>query len=80
LNGDSSSLTKRQVEILRLLADGKTTAEISSELGLSQTTVRNYIANLLAAMGVHNRLQAVVAAAKAGLLDGPSASEGEQAP
>ena len=71
MNGDSGSLTKRQVEILRLLADARTTAEIASELGLSQTTVRNYIANLLAAMGVHTRLQAVVAAARAGILDEP---------
>jgi DNA-binding NarL/FixJ family response regulator len=69
MSGDFGALTKRQVEILRLLAEGKTTGEIASELGLSRTTVRNYIANLLASMGVHNRLQAVVAAAKAGILD-----------
>jgi DNA-binding NarL/FixJ family response regulator len=66
---DDFSLTQRQVEVLRLLAEGKTTDEIAGALGLSRTTVRNYVANLLAAMGVHSRLQAVVAARGAGILD-----------
>jgi DNA-binding NarL/FixJ family response regulator len=64
------SLTERQMQILWLLADGKSTKEISHELGLSPTTVRNYIAALLANLGVHSRLQAVSVARKAGLLDG----------
>jgi DNA-binding NarL/FixJ family response regulator len=62
-------LTKRQLEVLRLLAEGKSTAQIAAELDLSRTTVRNYIANLLTALGVHSRLQAVVAARNAGILD-----------
>lgn len=62
-------LTKRQLEVLRLLAEGRSTAEIASELGLRQTTVRNYIANLLVALGVHTRLQAVIAARKAGVIE-----------
>ena len=62
-------LTKRQLEVLRLLAEGRSTAEIATELGLRQTTVRNYIANLLAALGVHTRLQAVIAARKTGLIE-----------
>ena len=62
-------LTKRQFEVLRLLAEGKSTAQIAAELDLSRTTVRNYIANLLTALGVHSRLQAVVAARNAGILD-----------
>lgn len=62
-------LTRRQLEVLRLLSNGRSTAEIAAELGLSRTTVRNYIANLLGALGVHSRLQAVVAARKAGLID-----------
>jgi DNA-binding NarL/FixJ family response regulator len=69
LSDDSISLTRRQLQVLRLLADGKSTDEIARELGLSPTTVRNYVAGLLAALGAHNRLQAVVAASKAGLLD-----------
>jgi DNA-binding CsgD family transcriptional regulator len=62
-------LTRRQRDVLRLLAEGKSTGEIASGLSLSPTTVRNHIAGLIAALGVHNRLQAVVAARKLGLLD-----------
>ena len=62
-------LTKRQLEVLRLLAEGLSTAEIATELGLRKTTVRNYIANLLVALGAHTRLQAVIAARKAGLIE-----------
>jgi len=65
----AAALTGRQLEILRLLAEGCSTDEIASQLVLSSTTVRNHIANLIAALGVHSRLQAVVAASKAGLLD-----------
>lgn len=36
---------------------------------MRQTTVRNYVANLLAALGAHTRLQAVIAARKAGLIE-----------
>ena len=69
LSRETNQLTTRQLEVLRLLSDGRTTAEIADELGLSRTTVRNYIANLLVALGVHSRLQAVIAARKAGLID-----------
>jgi DNA-binding NarL/FixJ family response regulator len=62
-------LTKRQLDVLRLLAAGRSTIEIAAELGLSQTTVRNYVANLLAALGAHTRLQAVIAAREAGLIE-----------
>lgn len=65
----STELTQRQLEVLRLLADGRSTDEIASQLYLSPTTVRNHVASLLAALGVHTRLQAVVAASRAGLLD-----------
>lgn len=62
-------LTPRQLEVLRLLAEGRSTAEIATELGLRETTVRNYVANLLAALGAHTRLQAVIAAKKARLIE-----------
>jgi DNA-binding NarL/FixJ family response regulator len=74
LGDEGNALTRRQLEILRLLGKGKTTDEIAGELDLSRTTVRNYIASVLAALGVHTRLQAVLAARRAGLLgeDHPS--------
>jgi len=67
--GRRTDLTPRQLEVLRLLAEGMSTHEIATSLYLSPTTVRNHIASLLATLGVHTRLQAVVAASKAGLLD-----------
>ena len=67
--GEPIQLTKRQLDVLRLLAMGRSTAEIATELGLSNTTVRNYVANVLSAFGVHTRLQAVIAARKAGFVD-----------
>ena len=70
MDGESISLTKRQLEVLSLLAEGKSTDEIAAELGVRRTTARNHIANLLAALGAHSRLQAVVIAQRAGLLTG----------
>jgi PAS domain S-box-containing protein len=68
-------LTGRQLEILQLLAEGKSTSEVAKELVLSQTTVRNHIAHLLENLGVHTRVQAVVAAARLGLLRMPGGGE-----
>jgi DNA-binding transcriptional LysR family regulator len=65
----TTPLTTRQLEVLRLLAAGKSTREIANELHVSETTVRNHVAGLIAALGVHTRLQAVIAAQRAGLLD-----------
>jgi DNA-binding CsgD family transcriptional regulator len=64
-----TDLTPRQLEVLHLLGEGRSTDEIAAHLSLKPTTVRNHVANLLTALGVHSRLQAVVAASKAGLLD-----------
>jgi PAS domain S-box-containing protein len=55
-------LTPRQAEVLRLLEQGSSTAQIANHLHLSQETVRNHVRNLLRALGVNSRLQAVAAA------------------
>jgi DNA-binding CsgD family transcriptional regulator len=65
------TLTKRQLEILELLAAGRSTTQIAVDLHLAQTTVRNHIAGLMATLGVHSRVQAVVAANRAGLIQLP---------
>lgn len=52
-------LTPRQNEVLRLLEQGRSTKEIALELHLSTETVRNHIRNLLHALGVNSRLEAV---------------------
>lgn len=63
-----AGLTPRQLEILQLLADGKSTAQIAEALYLSKTTVRNHVAHVLANLGVHTRVQAVVAGSRLGLV------------
>jgi PAS domain S-box-containing protein len=61
-------LTQRQLEILQLLADGKSTREIAEALHISNTTVRNHIAHLLTILGVHTRIQAIMAGNRLGLI------------
>jgi PAS domain S-box-containing protein len=55
-------LTPRQVEVLRLLEQGRSTKQIAAELHLSTETVRNHIRRLFRALGVITRLEAVAAA------------------
>ena len=61
-------LTPRQLQILQLLAHGNSTSQIAAELYLSKTTVRNHIAHLMANLGVHTRVQALIVASRAGLI------------
>jgi PAS domain S-box-containing protein len=56
------SLTPRQSEVLRLLERGHSTDQIAGELKLSIETVRNHVRNLLRALEVHSRLEAVAVA------------------
>jgi PAS domain S-box-containing protein len=56
------NLTPRQVEVLRLLEQGRSTEQIAEELHLSLETVRNHIRAVLRGLGVHSRLEAVVLA------------------
>ena len=55
--------------MLRLLERGHSTKQIGQELHLSNETVRNHIRNLLRALGVHSRLEAVAAARHAAWAD-----------
>ena len=61
-------LTPRQMEVLHLLADGSSTNQIARALHLSRETVRNYVRQLLRALGAHSRLEAVANARREGLL------------
>ena len=62
------ALTPRQLEVLRLLSEGKSAREIGGELYLSQATVRNHIRSLLQALGVHSQLEVLAKAREMGLL------------
>ncbi|MGH2515466.1 MAG: LuxR C-terminal-related transcriptional regulator [Ktedonobacterales bacterium] len=61
-------LTQREREILDMLAKGRATDEIADTLSISRVTARNHIAHVIAKLGASTRLQAVVAAARVGLL------------
>lgn len=56
------ALTPRQSEVLRLLEQGSSTAEIASKLHLSRETVRRHVRGILQTLGVNSRLQAVAMA------------------
>jgi PAS domain S-box-containing protein len=60
-------LTPRQAEVLRLLGEGASTADIAASLHLSTETVRNHVRNVLRALGAHSRLEAVAVAHANGL-------------
>ena len=56
--GSRGKLTRRQREILQLLADGESTTVAARELGLSEETVKTHIKNALARLGAQNRTHA----------------------
>ncbi|MFN8232094.1 MAG: response regulator transcription factor [Actinomycetota bacterium] len=63
-----SSLTGREREILRSLADGGATGEIAVALGISPMTVQSHVKNILAKLGVHSKVEAVTLAWRTGLV------------
>jgi PAS domain S-box-containing protein len=62
-------LSPRQLDVLRLLVQAKSTDEIAAELQLARETVRNYIRSLLKALGARSRLEATLIALRDGLVD-----------
>ena len=61
-------LTSRQIEILRLVADGKTSEEIAGKLRISEVTVKWHIGNAMRELGAASRAEAVATAIRLGLL------------
>ena len=61
-------LTRRQIEIVRLLAAGETTDSMAADLGITIDTVRNHVRNVLQRLGVHSRIEAVAEAQRRGFL------------
>ncbi len=64
-------LTDREHEILELIAQGRSNAEMTEALGLSPKTVRNHVSNVFAKLQVRDRAEAIVRAREAGMGGGP---------
>ena len=62
------SLSKREMQVLQLLALGLRTREIAENLGVSPVTARNHITHMVSKLGAGNRLQAVLYASGQGLI------------
>jgi len=67
--GSRGKLTKRQREILQLLANGGSTSAAARELGLSEETVKTHTKNALARLGARNRTHAVAIALRESLVE-----------
>jgi two-component system, NarL family, response regulator LiaR len=63
------ALTGREIEVLRLLAQGQSNKEIAHGLMISEKTVKTHVSNILAKLGVPSRTQAALYAARVGLVD-----------
>jgi DNA-binding NarL/FixJ family response regulator len=62
-------LTEREVQMVRLLAEGHSTREIAHRLFISVNTVRNHAQSVLRKLDAHSRLEAVAAARRLGIID-----------
>lgn len=61
---EASALTRRELEVLRLMGQGINTAGAADRLHVSPATIRNHVQNILGKLGVHSRLEAVAYATK----------------
>lgn len=75
---DVASLTPRERDVLRALAEGRTSKQVGQDLGLTVETVRSYTKAIYATLDVHNRAEATMAAVEAGLTGPPVASGDEE--
>jgi DNA-binding NarL/FixJ family response regulator len=62
-----TELSDRELEVLKLIANGKDNAQIAAELVISPKTVKNHISNILMKLQISNRIQAAVYAVRSGL-------------
>jgi DNA-binding NarL/FixJ family response regulator len=69
--GLGSDLTQRELEVLRLLAEGMSNQNIAQKLVISVHTVRHHVQNIITKLDVHSKLEAVATAAKEGLIRYP---------
>jgi DNA-binding NarL/FixJ family response regulator len=63
-----SELSDREIQVLKLIANGKDNSTIANELHISPKTVKNHISNILMKLQIENRIQAAVVAVRSGLV------------
>jgi DNA-binding NarL/FixJ family response regulator len=63
-------LARRELEVLRLMADGLTNTEIAERMTISVQTVKTYVSRIFTKLDLRDRVQAVVLAYRSGLMDG----------
>ena len=63
-----AELSDRELQVLKLIANGKDNAQIARELFISPKTVKNHISNILMKLQIDNRIQAAVYAVKSGIV------------
>jgi DNA-binding NarL/FixJ family response regulator len=63
-----TELSDREIEVLKLIANGKDNAMIAGELHISPKTVKNHISNILMKLQIDNRIQAAVYAVRSGIV------------
>jgi len=63
-----SELSEREIEVLKLIANGKDNAQIAADLHISPKTVKNHISNILMKLQIDNRIQAAVYAVRSGIV------------
>lgn len=68
LDTPTCDLSSRNVEVLRLLAQGAATRQISDELGYSERTIKHAVAEVLDELGAHSRAEAVAIGIRRGLI------------
>lgn len=67
-DGPAPALAPRELDVLACVASGATNAEVAERLGLRPETVKSYLRSTMRKLGAHTRLQAVIAARRAGVL------------
>jgi DNA-binding NarL/FixJ family response regulator len=63
-----AELSEREIEVLKLIANGKDNAQIARDLFISPKTVKNHISNILMKLQIDNRIQAAVYAVRSGIV------------